>query len=302
MEFKNLATFKTIIETGSFSAAAEKLSYTQSTITFQINQLEQELSVKLFEKVGRRMVLTSAGKALIPYVDEVLESVNKLNYFEKDLEACQGELRVGVAETFLCYQLPSVLHAFVQQAPKAKLLIRSMNCYDIRNELIQGALDIGIFYQDIGGFGNSLAARSLGTYPVVLLASPNIRARFPDFIAPNQQMQIPLIINEQNCVFREIFEKYLADNAIILDHTIELGSIHTIKRLVENDVGVSFLPRYVAEEELKRGSLVEIPTNVTHKELTPVCAYHKNKWISPLMQLFIQCLENRPTKGEILSP
>ena len=60
MEFKYLHTFRTIIETGSFTKAAEKLNYTQSTITFQIGQLEQELSVKLFEKIGRKMVLTKA--------------------------------------------------------------------------------------------------------------------------------------------------------------------------------------------------------------------------------------------------
>ena len=71
-------TFRTIVETGSFTAAAEKLNYTQSTITFQIGQLEQELSVKLFEKIGRRMVLTKAGDHLIPYVDEVMRSQEKL--------------------------------------------------------------------------------------------------------------------------------------------------------------------------------------------------------------------------------
>ena len=72
MDLKYLRTFRTIVTEGGFNKAAEKLSYTQSTITFQIGQLEQELSVALFEKIGRRMVLTKAGEQLVPYVDEIL--------------------------------------------------------------------------------------------------------------------------------------------------------------------------------------------------------------------------------------
>ncbi len=290
MELKYLTTFQTIIEEGSFTAAADKLNYTQSTITFQIDQLEQELSVKLFEKVGRKMVLTSAGKEMIPHINEIFHAVDKLHYLDKDVSECEGELRIGVAETYLCYKLPQALKTFVNKAPKAKIYIHSMNCYEIRNQLINGTLDVGIFYKDIGGYGDSLSVTPIQSFPVTLVASPNTAARFSDFTTPNQQHKIPLIINEPNCIFRQIFEQYLKENGIILNHTIELGSIATIKSLVQNDVGVSFLPKFVVEDELKAGTLVEIKTNVERNELTIACAHHKNKWISPLIKLFIECV------------
>ncbi len=290
MELKYLKTFKTIVEEGSFTAAAEKLHYTQSTITFQIDQLERELSVKLFEKVGRKMVLTSAGKEFVPLVNEVGEAVDKLYYLEKDISECEGELHIGVAETYLCYKLPKKLKIFVGKAPKAKLYIHSMNCYEIRNKLIDGTLDMGIFYKDIGGYNESLTIKPIETLPIILVASPDTAARFSDFTTPNQRHGIPLIINEPNCIFRQIFEQYLKDNGIILDHTIELGSIATIKSLVQNDVGVSFLPKFVVEEELKNGSLVEIETNIEHNALTIVCAHHKNKWVNPVIRLFLDCV------------
>ncbi|MCD8362563.1 MAG: LysR family transcriptional regulator [Lachnospiraceae bacterium] len=290
MDLKYLTTFKTIVDEGSFTAAAEKLHYTNSTITFQIDQLEQELSVKLFEKIGRKMVLTDAGEKLIPHVKEVFEAVDKLHFLEEELSSCEGELHIGVAETYLCYRLPRVLKTFVGKAPKARLYIRSMNCYDIRDQLIDGTLDAGIFYQDVGGLGNSLMVYPLESFPVVLVGSPDTASRFQDFTTPNQQHKIPLIINEPDCIFRQIFEEYLKHNHIILDHTIELGSIATIKNLVQNDVGVSFLPRFAVEEELQNGSLTEIKTNITHKKLTIACAHHKNKWMSPLLQLFLDCL------------
>ena len=283
MELKYLNTFRVIVEEGGFSKAAEKLNYTQSTITFQIGQLERELSASLFEKIGRKMVLTKAGELLLPYVEEVLQAVNKLRCFESDLTECQGDLHVGVGESLLCYRLAGLLKELHLRAPKARLFLRSMNCYEIRDELLNGTLDIGVFYENVGGFGTALTTHPCGSYPVALVASPGVQRDFPDFITPNRLIPVPFIINEPNCVFRQIFEQYLRKKSILLDHTIELWSIPTIKNLVKNDVGISFLPRFAVQEELERGELLEIATDMPDTKITAVCGHHKNKWMSPLI-------------------
>ena len=90
MDLKYLNTFRVIAEEGSFTRAAERLGYTQSTMTFQMGQLEQALSARLFEKVGRRMVLSQAGRQLLPYVERVLEAVNQMHCFTQDLTQCRG--------------------------------------------------------------------------------------------------------------------------------------------------------------------------------------------------------------------
>lgn len=287
MDFKYLYTFKTIVEEGSFIKAAAKLNYTQSTITFQMGQMEQELSTKLFEKIGRRMMLTKAGKQLVPYVNDVLTSVNKMRYFENDLAECQGDLQIGIAETQLCYKMPPILKEFHQQAPNARLFLRSMNCYDIRDELINGTLDIGVFYENVSGYGSNLITIPMGTFPIILVASPETKNRYPDFITPDQKIPISFIINEPNSIFRQLFERYIREKSILLDHTIELWSIPTIKNLVKSSVGISFLPKFSVQEELDRGELVEIPTDLFNVQVSAVCGYHKHKWISPLMQAFI---------------
>ena len=287
MDIKYLNTFKVITEEGSFAKAALKLNYTQSAITFQIGQLENELSVPLFEKLGRNMVLTKAGEHLIPYADEVLQSVNKLRYFENDLAECRGDLHIGAGETLLCYRLPAILKEFQRQAPKARLFLRSMNCYDIRDALLSGTLDLGVFYEDVGGFGTNIAAHPRGNYQLTLVASPEVKKICPDFVTPDRFIPVSFIINEQNCVFRQIFEQYLRSRSIILDRTIELWSIPTIKNLVKNDVGISFLPRFAVQEELESGELTEIAADIDTAAISAVCGHHKNKWVSPLMQLFI---------------
>ncbi len=293
MDLKYLQTFATIVEEGGFSQAASKLNYTQSTITFQIGQLEQELNVKLFEKIGRRMVLTQAGELLVPYVQNVLRSVDKIQYFQNDLENCQGDLTIGVAETILCYKLPHILAKLQEQAPQARLFIKSMNCYDIRDALLDGTLDVGIFYQNVGGLGDKLSTYSLGSYANILVASPALTKNFLDFTKPAQKLDVPFIINEKNCIFRQIFENYLRERGITLDHTIELWSIPTIINLVKNNVGITYLPRFTIEEDLRNGNLVEIDCAANNTMINAVVAHHKNKWISPLMQLFLNlCREN----------
>lgn len=290
MELKYLQTFQRVVQEGGFAKAAASLNYTQSAITFQIGQLEQELGAQLFEKVGRRMVLTKAGEQLCPYVDEVLGALEKMQNFQADLAACRGDLQIGLGETLLCYKMPVVLEEFHRRAPQARLFIRSMNCYTIRDELLQGILDLGLFYDNIGGYGSGLLTEPLGKYPLALVAAPEVRQAYPDFSTPDQALPIPFIIDEPDCIFRQIFEDYLQRKQIRLDHTIELWSIPTIKNLVIGGLGVSFLPRYTVENELTDGRLQEIELDkaaLSTCDISAVCARHKNKWVSPLMQLFM---------------
>ena len=95
MNTKNFVTFKTILEMGSFQKAADELGYTQSTVTFQIKQLEEELNLKLFEKIGRRMVLTQAGKDIMPYIDMILQGVEQIGNYGKSLSEISGSLKNG---------------------------------------------------------------------------------------------------------------------------------------------------------------------------------------------------------------
>ena len=169
-----------------------------------------------------------------------------------------------------------------------------MNCYDIRDGLLAGELDVGLFYQEIGGLGDQLTTYPLGQCPVVLVAAPGVQALCPDFTAPGQRLPVPLLTNEPNSIFRQQFEGYLREKDIRMDHTIQLGSIPTIQHLVENEVGVTFLPRFAVEEALADGRLVELPVDMAAPTLSPVCAHHKGKWVSPLLQCFLDLVTQTP--------
>ncbi len=109
MNLKRFLTFKTIVEEGSFLKASQKLYCTQSTITFQIKQLEQDLSLRLFEKIGRKMVLTQAGENILPYVYELIRVMENIEGMaQKQGSEPTGELKVLVAETQLAYKMAKI--------------------------------------------------------------------------------------------------------------------------------------------------------------------------------------------------
>ncbi len=290
MEIKYLKTFKTITEEGSFSKAAERLSYTQSTVTFQIRQLEEELSVKLFEKIGRKMVLTKAGQNLLPHVNEVMLSVEKMMYTNKDIATLKGDLRVATADSFMCYKMPVIVKEFRKLAPNAHLYLSSMNCQRTKEELLADNFDLGVFYEDTRLLGNSFIAHKIDKYPLRLVASLETKKQFSDFKTRGQNLDVPFIIDEPDCIFRQIFENYLKKKDISLGRTIEIRSIPAIKKLVANNLGISYLPLFTVEDELQQKELFEIETDIKNDTITAVCAYHKNKWKSPLMELFIDLL------------
>jgi DNA-binding transcriptional LysR family regulator len=108
---------------------------------------------------------------------------------------------------------------------------------------------------------------------------------------PNQKINTSLIINEIESIYRKILESYFFDNNIFLNNTIELGSIEAIKKCVASNLGISFLPRFTVEEELENGKLKELNVGCSDAKITAIYAYHKNKWISPAMSLFIELVK-----------
>lgn len=291
MELKYLKTLKVILETGSFQKAAEHLHYAQSTITTQMQFLEQELSIKLFERVGRRMVLTQQGEGLLPYVDQVLNAVERMENYSQSEKQLSGTLKIALPETLLTYQMSKVMKAFKESAPHVKLSLQTSNCYEIRNQIINGNVDLGIHY-DIGGYGSSLIVNKLNRFPLVLAGNPMLNDNEKDFMTSHQKKDICLLSIDKESLYEKIFQHYLRSMDICLDSEMEIGSSEAVKRCIIGNIGVSYLPRFTIEEELKNGDIISLPTKITNQEILVVYTYHKNKWITPAMDLFIKLLKD----------
>lgn len=300
MDIKNLVTFKTILETGSFQKAADHLNYAQSTITFQIHQLEEELSIKLFEKIGRRMVLTESGKEILPYINSILQGAEQISNYGKSLSEIKGTLRLAIPDSILIYNMQPFIQSFLHEAPHVQLMINSMQSGEINQAIVEDKADIGIncekdYYPD------SVIHKKLGRYEAILVASPFVDDRQLDFITSHQRKNISMICNEPDGYYQKEMEKYFERRDIVLDPPMNVQSIEAVKQCVMNNLGIAVVPTYSIVEELKKGALIQIKTEIDNKKYDSVYVYHKNKWMSPQMKLAIQLLHSKIANVEMVT-
>lgn len=291
MELKSLYTVKAIVETGSYQKAAKVLNYAQSTITFQIKQLENELSVKLFEKNRNKMELTQEGKEVLPMINKVIDATEELLCFKNNENEIRGTLKVALPETLVTYKMQPIFREFKEKAPNVKLSLQVMNCYAIYEQMLNGDIDIAIHY-NIGKYPKSVITKNIDTYPLVLVSSTVLDECQRDFISSNQKKSVCHIQNDPNALYMKIFNQYLKKKDITLETELELWSIESIKLSVMSNLGVAFLPRFTVETELEQGVLNEINTDIINNEITAVYAYNKNKWQSHAMSLFLQIIDD----------
>lgn len=290
MNTKNLLTFKTILETGSFQKAADKLGYTQSTVTFQIKQLEDELSLKLFEKIGRRMEITQAGKDIMPYIDTILQGAEQIGNYGKSLSEISGSLKLAIPDSILIYNMQPFIQAFSHEAPNVQLVINSIQSGEINQSISDGIADIGINCEK-DSYPSTVVHKKLGNYKAVLVASPFADRNLLDFITPYQRKPFSLICNEPDGYYQLDMDKYLDSKDIVMNPHMKVQSIEAVKRCVMNNLGIAVVPTYSIGEELKNGSLIPIKTELDDKIYNSFYIYHKNKWMSPQMELAINLLQ-----------
>lgn len=298
MNTKSLVTFKTILEVGSFQKAADKLGYTQSTVTFQIKQLEEELTLKLFEKIGRHMELTQAGKDIMPYIDMILQGAEQISNYGKSLSEISGSLKLAIPDSILIYTMQPFIQAFSHKAPNVQLIINSLTSGEVNQSIIDGTADIGINCER-DSYPDTIVHKKLGKYKVVLVASPFTDNSLLDFITPHQRKPFSLICNEPDGYYQADMEKYLVEKDIVLNPHMKVQSIEAVKRCVINNLGIAVVPTYSITEELKNASLMPVKTELDEKEYDSIYIYHKNKWISPQMRLAIDLLEENSGKYSI---
>lgn len=292
MDTKYLLTFKTILEQGTLKKAAQKLNYSPSTVTAQIQNLEEELSVQLFERVGRRIKLSQAGKDLLPSIETILNAAEFMKSYQNNGESLIGRLQVAVPETILTYRIQPVLKKFRLIAPKVNLSLQSLNCYEIRDNVENGTFDLGIHY-NIGGYEKSIISESLGEFQLVLIGNSELNLADYDFKRSKQKINLCLLTDDKQSVYQKKIDSYLNQKKITLNGLMELGSIEAIKRSILSNLGIAFLPRFTVEEELINGRFKEIPTDLKDATLNAVYIYHKNKWVSPEMKTFLSLIEKR---------
>lgn len=291
MDIHQLLSFKTIVEKGNFQDAANELSYSLSAISYQMQQLENEIKFPLFEKIGRRMVPTEQSLKLIPHIKNILDEMEQIRLLNAKNRKIEGSLTISVSDSILTYIIQPVLKEFIKQAPDVQLKLKVKNSYDIQKEVVRNEIDLGIHYH-VFGYDDQIKVIEIKDFSIGLMVSPNFPTSERDFDMENQIKHSCIINNDPNAVYQIYLRDYLkAKNLKFIGPTLEVWSIEATKQSVMNNLGIACLPRFVITNELEKGEMEEIHIEDFKQNITLIAAYHSNKWISPAMNLFLNLLK-----------
>ena len=147
MEIRNITTFMRVAELNSFSKAAEQLGYSQSAVTVQIRQLEQELNTRLFERIGKHIRLTEDGAQFVSRALDILNAVDAAKTISHKQESPSGTLRIGTAESLLISVLPPIIMEFRKKYPLVEISIQTGKIGELFDMVKQNDVDL-LFFLD----------------------------------------------------------------------------------------------------------------------------------------------------------
>lgn len=289
MELKHLYTFKTLKDELSFTRAAERLNYAQSSVSAQIQSLEAEFGAPLFRRLGKRITLTDAGRRLERYAEDILHLVEEAKVRVPDRQEPSGTLTVGSVESLTTYRLAPILGQYRERFPNVELVFRTGICGDLRNLVANGTLDAALTLEPAQS-SDVLVFEHLFLEPMWVLASPSHRLTEKPEVNPSDLVGETILVTEPGCSYREMFEGTLAQSGISSPMKIEFASIEAIKECIRSKLGVSLLPQMAVRREVESGQLTRL--NWCGPEfpiLTQLC-WHKSRWISPALSAFIDLI------------
>lgn len=289
MDNKQLKTFLTIARLQSFTLASQSLNYAQSTVTSQIQLLEREFNVKLFERLGHRITLTPAGKRLVPFAKQILKLSADAKSAVENSEVPSGTLSIGAVESLCVMQLPKVLKEYRLRYPNVEILLKFGSCADFLRSLKENTIDIAFFLEKKINEEDFITEKEIPE-PLVLLASPEHTLVQYENVFPEDLSEEPLILTETGCSYRALFESTLIQYNVKPHTVIETGNVQSIKQLTMSGLGITLLPEVAVKEECTQKRLVKLNWNGPPLELITQVIYHKNKWISSPLKAFIELL------------
>ncbi len=290
MELSQLEFFLKVIEEGSFSKAAERVFRTQPAVSIAVRRLEEELGASLLDRSQKAPTLTEAGQILHDYARRIITLRDQARVAVAELrELERGRVRVGANESTSLYLLPQVILAYRKEHPHVKVEIQRLTSERLPREVLERNVDLALL-------ATEPRDRAIEAFPVlkdelVLILSPkHPLAKRGRAVAVKELGQESFLAHNVKAGSRlkvvETFDKHRTP----LNITLELATVETIKRFVQQQVGIAFVPRMCVREELERGTLVTLPVRGLTYTRTLWAAHRRGVAFSPAVAEFVRLL------------
>lgn len=284
MDLKRLHTFLILSEIKNFTKTAEYLHYAQSNVTTQIQQLEEELGVRLFERIDKNITLTPEGEELIVYARQMLNLSNDLKHKFADKND-YGRITIGASESICIYRLPEIIKAYQIEHPNVELFLKVLDTTDFMPLLTNNTIDIA-FTLDVPISNPSIITELQIEETICAFSVPEYPLAKKTEVVIEDFSGIPFILTGKGCCYRKMFEKALAEASITPKVVLETSSLQVIKQTVLSGLGVCVLPQLSVQKELENGELVPLSYMINDK-IASQLIYHRDKWLSKNLEDFI---------------
>ncbi len=295
MELRQLKTFRTVAALLSFNRAADILNYAQSTVSAQIRGLEEDLGVRLFDRLGKRIVLTEAGELLAQYAQRMLDIEAETLAEVRNRKQSQGSLTIRMPQTIGIHYLPSILIRFQKQFPGVGFHFHHCAFHNLEHELQTGTTDLGFLLAESITSPN-LIAEPLRFVPIVLVANPDNPLANGSEVSIHDLEDQPLFLAIADCGYRMVFERVLAESKVEPKTLLEFSSIESMRESIKVGQGIAIIPEISVRKEIQQGRLVVLPWADGPMESAILMIWHKDKWLSPTLRAFMD--DARAVMGE----
>jgi len=289
MDIKNLKTFITVSELRNFTKAAKQLGYTQSTVSFQIQQLEEEIGAPLFERIKHQVYITPAGENLLPIAYEMQRLSDIALNVQGDKENPEGVVRVAIAESLASWTFGNKFYPFHKKYPKISLKLICGSVEFMMEELENNEADL-IYTLDRPIYDNSYKMVLSQPVKMSFVVANDHPLANKKRVSPKELISYPLLLTEKDMSYRAILDRELAKHQLSAEPLIEVGDTHLILQLIKKGIGCSLLPNYIIEKDVNAGKLSAIKVPDLNIEVYRQLFYKKTKSLTPAMEKVIATL------------
>lgn len=289
MELKNLSTFVHVAELGSFSRAAERLGYSQPTISVQIRQLEQELGFRLFDRIGHAVRLTDRGRDTLLYAQQVCDLCRQMSMDEPADRNKETLIRLATSDSLSQSLLLQCFPRIRQLYPGIRLRLTTAGTDELFNLLDHNEADLVCTLDSHIYSTNYLIAaeEKIGVHFIVASSSPLAQK---NSLSKEDLLTQDFLLTEKGMSYRRLLDEWLAKDSLEIRPVLETGRADLICDLLKLGQGISFLPDYVTEQAAQEGSIKRLDADGFRPDLWKQILYHREKWVSPSMQAVIRIL------------
>jgi len=294
MNIRVMKTFCDVVDSGSFSRAAQESGISQSAVSQQLASLEREFSTQLLSRGGGLVVPTEAGKVYYQAAREIVRRYEQLlGEMRSAADSVRGILRVGTIYSVGFYLLDPYIRRFLQTFPEVNLRVEYTRWNRINAAVLSGEMDLGVVA--CAEKHRSIEIIPLANEELVVVCAPSHKLAKADAVDPADLKDRKFVAFETNVPTQRLIDKLLKAEGVAVNVVMEFDNIELLKRAVEVDTGITILPRENVEREVAEGYLVAVPFRRNARWIRPIAILrHRGKAPGPAERMFLAILRSKP--------